>query len=62
MASLKDTTAAAVEALQKWFAADPYAQSTGLYHYEAPSLSFFAKTLLAAGGYVHNIEDMATWW
>jgi|SRR5271166_2238044 len=70
-ASLKDSAAAAVRALQQWYGAASYAQSTGLYHWDSPDL---AKTLggglggaAAAAfanvyGLVDNAEDMDRWW
>lgn len=65
--NLKESAAAAVRALQKWYEADPYAQSTGLYHFDDPDLAHdaggsAAAGLIVAAGYRNTFQDMVTWW
>jgi predicted alpha-1,6-mannanase (GH76 family) len=70
--SLSANAAAAVQALQKWYVADPYAASTGLYHYTDPDFANeFSKStavsksiaaVVKAAGYENAYVDANRWW
>jgi hypothetical protein len=66
-ASLKDSAAAAVRALQQWYGADSYASSTGLYHWDDPNLANDVGGSVNAGliqlfGYTDEAQDTLRWW
>jgi predicted alpha-1,6-mannanase (GH76 family) len=68
-ARLQSYATAAVQALQEWYGADPYAARTGLYHWDdvaaatselnVPSLVI---DVIRAIGKLHDVEDTLRWW
>jgi uncharacterized membrane protein len=57
----------AVKALQKWYAADPYAAERGLYHWDDPNLvedlgGSVASELVKIYGYKDAFQDTMRWW
>jgi predicted alpha-1,6-mannanase (GH76 family) len=57
----------AVKALQKWYAADPYAKETGLYHWDDPNFAEdvggnAAAELVKLYGYNDAFQDTMRWW
>ena len=66
LVSLRDSAAAAVRALQEWYAADSYAASTGLYHWDDPDLGAdfgsIPAALIVAYGYRDAAQDTLRWW
>ena len=62
--SLRDSATAAVKALQKWYGADSFAASTGLYHWDDPGLGGFNLIGfgLSLAGQLYAVEDMERWW
>jgi predicted alpha-1,6-mannanase (GH76 family) len=75
LASLSDSAAGAVQALQQWYGADFFADSAGLYHWDDPDIAHdlqsqssipgagsIAAAALVAAGYRDAYQDMTTWW
>jgi hypothetical protein len=65
--SFKTHTQNAVKALQRWYAADPYAAQTGLYHWDDPNLSAdvggqVIEDLVNTYGYKDTFQDTERWW
>jgi predicted alpha-1,6-mannanase (GH76 family) len=62
----------AVQALQQWYGADPYASTTGLYHWDDPNIvadiggdatvANVESILLKAYGYADAFQDTMRWW
>ena len=57
----------AVNALQKWYAADPYAAERGLYHWDDPNIAAdvggsVAADLVNIYGYKDAFQDTMRWW
>ena len=76
---MRDPRAAAplaVQALQHWYGADPYARDKGLYSYRDPALAAhwatsasisqigrnFVNTAIALAGQRNRIQDTSRWW
>ncbi len=62
MSLVSESAAAAVDALQQWYGADPFAESTGLYHIDDPAFDGALSTLLNFVGSLNLAEDMTHWW
>jgi predicted alpha-1,6-mannanase (GH76 family) len=65
--SFKKQAQDAVKALQKWYAADPYAAERGLYHWDDPNLveevgGNVAAELVNIYGYKDAFQDTMRWW
>jgi predicted alpha-1,6-mannanase (GH76 family) len=58
---LRKSADSAVVALQRWYGADSFAQSAGIYHWDDPNLGDW-HDVLASLGYLDVYQDMERWW